>query len=70
MGLHSVLYVAKLSEMGRLAFCQMQKNDFYSINVVIVYIGILKLILKPCNGAAYHDQVNTVVEICKDETMS
>jgi len=40
MVLHSVLYVAKLSEMGRLAFRQMQKNVFYLINLVIVYIGI------------------------------
>ena len=42
MILHSDLYVAKLSKMRRLAFCQMQKNVFYLINLVIVYIGIFK----------------------------
>jgi len=40
--LHSDLYVAKLSKVGRLAYRQMQKNVFYLINLVIVYIGIFR----------------------------
>ena len=40
--LHSDLYVAKLSQMGRSAFRQMQNNVFYLINLVIVYIGIFR----------------------------
>jgi len=40
MILHYVLYVAKLSKMGRLAFRQMHNNVFYSMNLVIVYVGI------------------------------
>ena len=107
MILHSDLYAAKLSKMGRLAFCQMQKNIFYLINLVIssvqfifvcrpsteyfirntgtgsdgrschlshcphVYMGIFKLILKACKGVAWcHDQLETVLEICNDETIS
>jgi len=42
MILHSDLYVAQLPKMGRLAFCQMQKNIFYLINLVIVYLGIFR----------------------------
>jgi len=46
--LHSVLYVAKLSKMGRLgqALREMQKKLFYWINLVVMFEGICSMHIK------------------------
>ena len=66
MILHSDFYVAKLSKMGGLCFCQMQKT-FYLISLVIMYTKIFKSwSWRHARASHVHDQVETVLEICKD----